>query len=99
MTYGFKMKDERTGVALEYSGEVPKILAVARGMLFERLIRIAREHNITIYQDSDLAQVLAQLPAGSEIPETLFRAVSEVLAYCYRINSDFKAKLDSMGIV
>lgn len=99
MICGFKMKEDRTGVALEYSGDVPKILAVARGMLFERLIRIAREHNITIYQDPDLAQVLAQLPVGSEIPEALFRAVSEVLAYCYRINSDFKAKLDSMGIV
>ncbi|HNW30003.1 MAG TPA: hypothetical protein PKN50_16105 [Spirochaetota bacterium] len=54
---------------------------------------------MTIYRDSDLAQVLAQLPVGSEIPETLFRAVSEVLAYCYRINADFKSKLDSMGIV
>ncbi len=93
------MKDEKIGVALEYSGDIPKILAVARGILFERLMQIAREHNITIYRDSDLAQVLSQLPAGSEIPETLFRAVSEVLAYCYRINSEFKAKLDGMGIV
>ncbi len=99
MTYGYRMKDDRTGVALEYSGDVPKILAIARGMLFERLMQIAREHNITIYRDSDLTQVLAQLPVGVEIPETLFKAVSEVLAYCYRINSDFKAKLDSMGIV
>ena len=93
------MKDERTGVALEYSGDIPKILAVARGMLYERLIQIAREHNITIFRDSDLTQVLAQLPVGSEIPETLFKAVSEVLAYCYRINSEFRAKLDGMGII
>ena len=93
------MKDERTGVALEYSGDIPKILAVARGMLYERLIQIAREHNITIFRDSDLAQLLSQLPVGSEIPETLFKAVSEVLAYCYRINSEFRAKLDGMGII
>jgi flagellar biosynthesis protein len=93
------MKDDRTGVALEYSGDVPKILAVARGILFERLMQIAREHNITVYHDSDLARMLAQLPVGSEIPETLFKAVSEVLAYCYRINSEFKAKLDGMGIM
>lgn len=93
------MNDERIGVALEYSGDIPKILAVVRGILFDRLVQIAQEHNITIYRDSDLAQVLSQLPVGSEIPETLFRAVSEVLAYCYRINADFKAKLDGMGIV
>jgi len=93
------MKEEKVGVALEYSGEIPKILATARGALFDRLIQIAREHNITIYKDSDLAVVLSQLPVGIEIPETLFKAVSEVLAYCYRINSDFKKKLDNMGIL
>ena len=93
------MKEEKVGVALEYSGEIPKILATARGALFDRLIQIAREHNITIYKDSDLAVVLSQLPVGFEIPETLFKAVSEVLAYCYRINSDFKKKLDNMGIL
>jgi flagellar biosynthesis protein len=93
------MKDEKTGVALEYSGDIPKILAVARGLLFDTLIQIAREHNITIYSDEDLVQVLAQLPVGTEIPEGLFKAVSEVLAYCYRINAGFKAKMDSMGII
>jgi flagellar biosynthesis protein len=93
------MKEEKVGVALEYSGEIPKILAVARGILFDRLIQIAREHNITIYEDSDLAGVLSQLPVGIDIPETLFKAVSEVLAYCYRINSDFKKKLDNIGIL
>ncbi len=93
------MKEDKVGVALEYSGEIPKILAVARGLFFDRLIQIAREYNITIYQDPDLAEVLSQVPVGIEIPETLFKAVSEVLAYCYRINSDFKKKLDNMGIL
>ncbi|MBN2159108.1 MAG: EscU/YscU/HrcU family type III secretion system export apparatus switch protein [Spirochaetes bacterium] len=93
------MDDDKIGVALEYSGEIPRILAVARGTLFKKLIQLAVEHNITIYQDSDLAQVLSQLPAGSEIPEALFKAVSEVLVYCYRVNDTFKAKLDSMGIL
>ena len=67
--------------------------------MFEQLIQIAREHNITYIRDSDLAQTLSQLPVGSEIPEALFKAVSEVLVYCYRINSEFKAKLDGMGIL
>jgi flagellar biosynthesis protein len=93
------MKNEKTGVALEYSGDIPKILAVARGALFDTLIHIAREHNITIYSDADLVQVLAQLPVGSVIPEALFKTVSEVLAYCYRVNAGFKAKMDGMGII
>lgn len=99
MTLKLDMKDEKIGVALEYSGNIPTILAVARGVLFEHLISIARDHNITIYENPDLAQVLSQVPVGTEIPEALFRAVSEVLAYCYRINADFRAKLDGMGIL
>ena len=93
------MDDEKVGVALEYSGDVPKILSVARGLLYDTLIRIAGEYNITVYRDSDLAQALSLLPEGCEIPEPLFKAVSEVLAYCYRINSEFKTKLDNMGIL
>ncbi|OHD71597.1 MAG: hypothetical protein A2W19_15125 [Spirochaetes bacterium RBG_16_49_21] len=93
------MKDDNVGVALEYSGDLPKILAIARGKLFEQLMRIAAEHRITVYHDVDLARVLSTLPVGSEIPEFLFKAVSEVLAYCYRINEKFKSKLDSMGIL
>jgi len=93
------MKEEKVGVALEYSGTVPTILAVARGVLFDHLIRIAREHTITIYENPDLAQVLSQVPVGTGIPEDLFKAVSEVLAYCYRVNGAFKKKLDGMGIL
>jgi flagellar biosynthesis protein len=93
------MNEEKIGVALEYSGTIPTVLAVARGVLFEHLIRIAREHNITIYENPDLAQTLSQVPVGTEIPEDLFRAVVEILAYCYRVNAGFKAKLDGMGIL
>jgi flagellar biosynthesis protein len=93
------MKDENIGVALEYSGDIPRILATARGLLFDRLIQIAREHNITIYKDADLAQVLSQLPIGSQIPDDLYKAVAEVLAYCYRTNSEFKAKMENRGIL
>ncbi len=93
------MKDDRLGVALEYSGDLPKILAIARGILFERLMQIAKEHHITIYNDSDLAQMLSSMPVGREIPEFLFKAVAEVLAYCYTINEKFKSKMDSMGIL
>jgi flagellar biosynthesis protein len=95
----YDMRDDNIGVALEYSGNIPKILATARGILYDSLIRMAREYNITIYENSDLAQVLAELPVGSDIPDELFKAVSEVLAYCYRINSNFKAKIDGMGII
>jgi type III secretion system FlhB-like substrate exporter len=99
LTSKFDMNEEKIGVALEYSGDIPTVLAVARGVLYEHLIRIAQEHNITIYENPDLAQTLSAIPWGTEIPADLFRAVSEVLAYCYRVNATFKKKLDGRGIL
>ena len=90
------MKKDDKAVALGYTGrDVPKILAIARGRLVEKLLDIAEKNNVTIYRDSDLAEVLSTLDIGSEIPENLFQAVAAVLAYCYRVNLKFKEKIES----
>ena len=64
----------------------------------KKLLDIADEYNITIVEDADLAEVLSRLKTGIEIPEDLFRAVAEVLAYCYKMNRNFKTKMDSAGL-
>ena len=92
------MNKEKKGVALEYNGDIPKVTASARGKLLEKLLEIAKSHNITVYHDPDLTEVLYQLPVGSEIPEDLFAAVAGVLAYCYRINNEFKSKVLDHGL-
>ena len=85
----------KKGIAIGYSPSkgVPEILAIARGFLVDKLLQIARENNITIYNDSDLAEVLSLMKPGDEIPEDLFSIISEVLAYCYKINEKFKEKI------
>jgi len=83
------------GIALEYTGGLPRIIAVAQGRLLKKLLEIAEKNRIPIYKDEDLAGILSHLPVGSEIPEDLFRAVAEVLAYCYRVNKRFKDKMDT----
>ena len=86
-------------VALQYDKDAPKIIASARGILAEKMIKIAEEKKITIYKDEDLAEILSKFKAGDVIPETLFGAVSVVMAYCYRINSDFRQKLNNSGLL
>ncbi|MCP4130299.1 MAG: flagellar biosynthesis protein FlhB [bacterium] len=81
------------GVALKYNGDLPQIVAIARGKLLDRLLEIAEENSITVYRDPDLTEVLSQLEIGASIPEDLFKAVSEVLAYCYKINAGFRKKM------
>ena len=81
--------------AIEYSGEVPKIIASARGYLAKKMLEVAKANNVTIYKNSDLAEVLSRMTPGSSIPEDLYVAVAEVLAYCYRMNEEFKKKVDA----
>jgi flagellar biosynthesis protein len=88
---------QKKGVAVGYSPgkRAPEILAVAKGFLVDKLLQIARENGITIYEDPDLTEILSYLKPGSEIPEHLFQAMAEVLAYCYAVNSKFKSKMSS----
>lgn len=87
---------ENIAVALQYSVEehIPKVIAKGKGKLAKSILDKAKEYNIPIYQDKDLVAVLSSLESGSYIPESLYRAVAVVLAYCYQINSDFRKKLN-----
>lgn len=80
-------------VALKYVPRLdnaPKIVAKGRGKIAEKIINIAKEHDIYIYDDPDLAEALAQLDLDEEIPADLYIVVSELLAFVYSINSEEK---------
>jgi flagellar biosynthesis protein len=85
-------------IALQYDKYAPKVIASAMGFLAEEMLKIAKEKNIPIYKDADLAEVLYKFKAGDLIPESLFNAVSVVMAYCYKMNSDFRQKLKTSGL-
>lgn len=75
-------------VALIYDGErmpAPTVSASGKGKLAERIIELAREHNIPIRQDAALAELLSQLDVGQIIPPELYPVVAEVLAFVYRL--------------
>ena len=85
-----KAKDaRRKAVALRYNREqesAPRVVARGYGLTAERIIEIARENNIQIHEDPDLAAVLAKLDINTQVPEELYVAVAEVLAFVYRLN-------------
>ncbi len=79
----------RKAVALRYDAEkeaAPKVVAKGAGLRAERIIEIAREHGVHIHEDPDLVTFLSRLDVDTEIPEDLYRAVAEVLAFVYRLN-------------
>jgi flagellar biosynthetic protein FlhB len=76
-------------VALKYDAEtMPAPLVVAKGkrLIAEKIKQIAAEHGVPIYENKPLARSLFDLvEVGEPIPESLYRAVAEVLSYVYRL--------------
>ena len=68
----------------------PKVLAKGPGKLAERIRNMASEHNIPIMENRELARNLYDMvEVGQEIPATLYQAVAEILAYIYRLKSNY----------
>lgn len=83
------MKDDykpKTAVALHYDGnDAPRITAKGSGELAEQIIALAKEHGIPLEEDKDLINLLAQLDIGDEIPQTLYFAIAEIIAFAYML--------------
>ena len=76
-------------VALKYEtryDHAPKVIAKGRGKLAEKIIKIAKEHDIYVHEDPDLIEVLSQLDLKAEIPPDLYVIVAELLAFIYSLN-------------
>lgn len=74
-------------IALNYDGEnAPRLTAKGRGELAQRILELAEAHDVPLHADRELAALLAQIPLGEEIPEALYRAVAEVIAFAYLIS-------------
>ncbi|HWT24639.1 MAG TPA: flagellar biosynthesis protein FlhB [Solirubrobacteraceae bacterium] len=77
-------------VALRYSSDALAPVVVAKGQdhVALRIRELAREHGVMVVPNPPLARTLhASVDVGKMIPEELFQAVAELLAYVYRVNS------------
>jgi len=77
-------------VALSYDGRnTPKVTAKGEQQLAERIIDAAEQAGVPLYPDPELAMVLSQIPLGEEIPDNLYKAVAEVIAFAYILAGKF----------
>ncbi len=78
-----KMKKPKTAVALEYdpNDEAPRIIATGKGVLAEKIIEKAKEANVPLHQDNELADTLSRLDIGDMIPPELYEVVAEILVF------------------
>jgi len=76
-------------VAIKYEEGKMAPIVVAKGVdhLAQQIKKIARENEVHIIQNPPLARSLyAEVEVDRPIPEALFAAVAEVLAYVYKMN-------------
>ena len=81
----------RRATALSYEGTgAPTVTAAGQGYVADRIVEVARENGVPIRQDAALAEALAALELDTEIPEDLYVAVAEAIAWAYSL--DLKAR-------
>jgi len=83
-------------IALEYdpADGAPKVVAIGRGAVAERIIEKAKESDIPVHRDEKLAATLSKLQIGDLIPQELYSAVAEILVFVDKMDK-IKAKIDA----
>ncbi len=78
-------------VALKYDQarmSAPVVVAKGANLIAQRIKEIAKENGVSVVENKPLAQVLYRMVDIMEaIPDNLYQAVAEVLAYVYRLKS------------
>jgi len=80
----FEPKTKKTAVALKYdefSNIAPVVVASGVGYMAEKIVEVAAEHNVPVFEDSSLSTILSQLDLGVEVPEELYRVVVDIYIY------------------
>ena len=87
----------RRAAALHYDSgpparRAPTLTATGAGHLADRIVEAARAAGVPVREDPALVQALAGLEVGAEVPEPLWRAVAETLAWAYRLEASSRGQ-------
>jgi len=80
-------------VAIKYDSSrmtAPKVIAKGSRKIAEKIKDVASEHGIPVLENKELARNLYSLvEVGQEIPPALYQVIAELLAYIYRLKSNY----------
>ena len=90
-------KEIKYATALQYSPDTnvaPKVVASGKGEIAEKIIEKAKENDVPIYQDSNLAKTLSALGIGDEIPSEIYEVVAEILIFIGSVDKSYGERYD-----
>lgn len=87
-TAGAPQRQQRA-VALAYAAgsQAPTVVAKGRGLVAEQIIERARDAGVFVHESKELVSILMDVDLDSHIPPALYRAIAELLAWLYHIES------------
>lgn len=82
-------KRRQEAVALAYSAgeKAPTVVAKGSGLVAEQIMRRAKDAGVFVHESKELVSLLMQVDLDREIPPGLYRAIAELLAWLYHIES------------
>lgn len=83
-------KDIKKAIALNYDIDIdhaPKIVAKGKGALASNIIKIAQDNDVPIKKDEDLIELLSAIDIDKEIPQSMYKAVSEIFSFIYDLTT------------
>ncbi len=100
MSESKKPRASKRAVALQYGADdtAPVIVASGMGYLAEKIVGVAQENGVPIYEDDSLATTLSQLQLGQEIPEELYQAIVEIYVYFLKFDPAKERGIDTTKI-
>jgi flagellar biosynthesis protein len=83
--------DAEMAIAIKYDKEkdtAPRVVAKGMRLKAEKIREIAKQYNIPVMKNVNLANALYRIDVGQEIPEELYDAVAEVLNLLYELQKE-----------
>jgi flagellar biosynthesis protein len=85
-------KRTKYAAALRYRQGVDKapiVVAAGQGEIAATILKLADEAGVPDYVEPALAEVLAKIEPGSEIPESTYRLVAAILAFIWSLDGKY----------
>lgn len=91
---------KKRAAAIKYDPEhdnVPIMSAYGEGYMAEKIIKAAEEAGVPVLPDPGLADMLARLSVGDEIPPELYEVVAKVLVFVSELDKSYGDRIRSQA--
>lgn len=78
------MNDSNKAATLKYRDrKTPIVSAVGENEQADAIVKLAQEHQVPVYQDAELVNLLCKIDVGKAVPAELFEWVASAIAFSF----------------